>query len=347
MKKLLNTLYVSTQGIYLSKEGETLVASLQGEKKLQLPLLNLSGIVCFGNVMSSPFLLGACAEHGIAVSFLTENGKFLARMQGPVAGNVLLRREQYRIADSEARAAPIVANIVIAKILNARTVIQRFGRDHAEAIADPERLEETVRYLKQQTEFLRRHGKHSDIDTLRGIEGEAALRYFALFNDFITAQKTDFHFAGRTRRPPLDPVNALLSFVYTLLTHDVIGAAESVGLDPAVGFLHCDRPGRASLALDVIEELRQYMADRLVLSLINLKQLNGKGFRKTESGAVVMDEETRKTVIAAYQERKQEEIVHPFLNEKIRIGLLPYVQMLLLSRTIRGDLAEYPPFVSR
>ncbi|MBS1372127.1 MAG: type I-C CRISPR-associated endonuclease Cas1 [Lentisphaeria bacterium] len=343
MKKLLNTLYVSTQGIYLSKEGETVLASLKGEKRLQLPLLNLSGIICFGNVMCSPFLLGACAERGIAISFLTESGSFLARVQGKVSGNILLRREQYRIADSEARSERIARNIVAAKLVNSRNILQRFQRDHGEV---PE-IGEAVGYLKHQIDFLKRGSGTCGLAALRGMEGEAAVRYFALFNRLITAQKAEFHFAGRSRRPPLDPVNALLSFVYALLSHDMVGALESVGLDPAAGFLHCDRPGRASLALDLVEEFRQYIADRLVLNLINLKQVTGRGFRRLETGAVQMDETTRKTVIAAYQERKQEEIVHPFLKEKIKIGLLPYVQALLLARYVRGDLPEYPPFVGR
>ncbi len=343
MKQLLNTLYVTTQGLYLSKTGETLFATLKGEKVSQLPLLNLSGIVCFGNVLCSPFLLGACAEHGIGVSFLTANGRFLARVQGAVSGNVLLRREQYRQADDPEKCLRLAGSFIAGKLINSRQTIMRFRRDH------PDRsdavLEEIALYFRRQIAGLK--NVQGNLEALRGVEGEAAARYFAVFNAFITTQKDVFQFSGRNRRPPLDPVNALLSFVYTLLMHDITGALESVGLDPAVGFLHKDRPGRASLALDMMEEFRPYLADRLVLTLINLKKITGKGFKISESGAVLMDDTTKKTVISAYQERKKEEMIHPYLQEKMKCGLLPFVQALLLARYLRGELNTYPPFIVR
>ncbi|MDD2479078.1 MAG: type I-C CRISPR-associated endonuclease Cas1c [Victivallaceae bacterium] len=348
MKKMLNTLYVSTQGLYLSKEGETLVATLKGKKISQIPLLNLSGIVCLGNVLCSPFLLGECATRHIQMSFLTANGRFLARVQGKISGNVMLRREQYRIADSSERSSLIVRSFIIAKILNSRTVLQRFRRDHPEN-ANSEKIDEHLRYLKSQTNLLRSASDRNaiGIDSMRGVEGEAGLRYFSLFNDLITAQKDDFVFNGRNRRPPLDPVNALLSFCYTLLMHDIVGALETVGLDPTVGFLHYDRSGRASLALDMMEEFRHYFADRLVLSLINLRKINAKGFKISASGAVVMNDDTRKIVINSWQERKQDEVLHPYLKEKIKLGMLPFAQAMLMARHIRGDINAYPPFITR
>lgn len=344
MKHLLNTLYVTTQGAYLAREGETVLVRVEGETKLQVPIHTLGSIVCFGQVSVSPPLMGLCAERGVAVSFLSEHGRFLARIQGPVSGNVLLRREQYRRADDPAEASSEIARtMVLAKIANCRTVLQRAARDRPG--------DESAGALLEAAERLAQHMKELEgpvpLDTVRGKEGEAARRYFGVFDHLITAQKEDFAFRERSRRPPLDNVNALLSFLYTLLVHDVAAALEGVGLDPAVGFLHRDRPGRPGLALDLMEELRPYLADRLALSLINLQQVRGKGFRRTETGAVLMDDETRKQVLMAYQKRKQEEIQHLFLGEKIAIGLLPHVQALLLARHLRGDLDGYPPFFWR
>ena len=343
MKKHLNTLYVTTQGAYLSKEGETVMVSVEGEKKLQLPIHTIGGIVCFGRVMCSPFLLGFCAENNVGMSFLTENGRFLARVHGPVSGNVLLRREQYRRADDPNFSAQMARYILIGKITNSRAVLQRALRDHGDKISKPE-VEAAVTLLGSG---MKRLESVDLLDTLRGIEGEMARCYFSVFDHLITNQKEYFSFNGRNRRPPLDNVNCLLSFIYTLLLHDIRSALEGVGLDPAVGFLHRDRPGRPGLALDIMEEFRPFIADRLVLSLINLGQVNTKGFSKSETGAVTMSDQARKEVIVTYQKRKQDEIQHPFLGEKVAVGILFHVQALLLSRFFRGDLDGYPPFAWR
>ncbi len=343
MKKLLNTLYVTTQGAYLAREGETVLVRVEKETRLQLPIHTLSGIVCFGQVSCSPFLLGMCAERGVGVSFFTKYGRFLARVQGPVSGNVLLRREQYRRADEEAGSAAMARSILVGKIANSRTVLRRALRDHSKK-PGTDVLESAAKKLRFSLDQLQ---QSNSLDVLRGIEGDAAATYFGVFDHLITGQKEDFQFYERNRRPPLDNVNCLLSFVYTLLMHDVRGALESVGLDPAVGFLHRDRPGRAGLALDIMEEFRPVLADRLVLSLINLGVVKKSGFRRTETGGILMDDDTRKALLVAYQKRKQEEINHPFLNEKVEIGLLPFAQALLLARHVRGDLDGYPPFIWR
>ncbi len=341
MKKHLNTLFVTTQGAYLAKEGETVAVKIDSEIVLRVPIHTLGGIVCFGQVSCSPFLLGFCAENGVAVSFLTENGRFLAKVQGPVSGNVLLRRQQYRLADDVQASAIIANSLLVGKIANCKAVLQRSLRDHSHKI-DTEAVNQASQDL---THALRHLHNNYPLDALRGIEGDAANSYFSVFDHLIVCQKDEFSFNERNRRPPLDNVNCLLSFLYTLLMHDVRAATEAVGLDPAVGFLHRDRPGRYSLALDLMEEFRPYLADRLALSLINLCQLKNSGFRKKETGAVWMDDETRKAVLVAYQKRKQEEITHPFLNEKITIGMLPHVQAMLMARHVRGDLDCYPPFV--
>lgn len=343
MKQLLNTLFVTTQGAYLSKHGDTVEVRHEQETKLRVPIHNLGSIVCFGNVTCSPFLMGLCGQRNVALSFLTENGRFLARVHGPVSGNVLLRKQQYRLSEDIDASAQIARRIVLAKIANCRVVLQRSLRDRPGN--EPEgRLSQVVNDLGHCLEELKRP---LSLDQIRGVEGNAANCYFGCFDDLITANKEDFTFKLRNRRPPLDNVNALLSFLYTLLVHDVSAALEAVGLDPAVGFLHRDRPGRPSLALDLMEELRSYLADRMVLSLINRQQVKPSGFRTTESGAVVMDDNTRKTVLVAWQKRKQEEITHPFLQEKIQLGLLPHVQAMLLARFLRGDLDGYPPFFWR
>ena len=352
MKKLLNVLYVSTQGAYLSLEGETVLISVISEKKGQLPLLNLQGIICFGNVLCSPFLLGACAERGIAVSFLSANGRFLARIQGGVCGNVLLRRAQMLSMENPEKRTYLAQMFLMAKILNSRTILQRFLRDHGDKLSAAEQtdFQNAVSVMKQHTEKLmvgRKNGCIRENDELMGMEGAVANLYFGCFPAFIVKQKAAFPFTGRTRRPPLDRVNAMLSFAYTLLAHDCAAALESVGLDPAVGFFHALRPGRASLALDLMEEFRACLADRLVLSLINRNQVSASDFKVTETGAVRMNEKSRKTLIGEWQERKQDEIMHPYLNEKVKLGMLPYVQSLLLARFLRGDMAEYPPYFYR
>jgi CRISPR-associated protein Cas1 len=344
MKKHLNTLFVTTQGTYLSKEGECVQVRVDGVDKAHIPIHTLGGIICFGNVLCSPFLLGHCAEHGVAVSFLTENGRFLASVRGPVSGNVLLRREQYRWADDPKRSVAMARAVLTGKLANSRNVLLRAARDHGE-----DGREERLRPAAQRlADCLRRiEVAECSLDEIRGIEGEAGASYFAAFDAMITSDEDAFRFKGRNRRPPLDPTNCLLSFLYTLLVHDIRAALECVGLDPAVGFLHRDRPGRPGLALDILEEFRAVIADRLALSLINLGQVKPKGFETRESGAVLMTDDTRKEVILAYQKRKQEEVEHPFLQEKMALGLLWHAQALLLARYLRGDLDGYPPYIRR
>ncbi len=339
MRKLLNVLYVTVQGAYLSKEGETVLVRVEQETRLRVPIHTLEGIVCMGVVSMSPALMGFCAEKQVGVSFLTEYGRFWARIQGPVSGNVLLRREQYRRADDDSASGAIAQAILLAKIANSRTVLLRAGRDRPSEALDAACL--------QLAQSLRLTDKELELNSLRGLEGDAARTYFSVFNELILAQQEEFQFHERSRRPPLDNVNALLSFVYVLLAHDVASALETVGLDPAVGFLHRDRPGRAGLALDLMEELRPVLADRLVLSLINRRQVTASGFTRAESGGITMDDPTRKEVLVAWQKRKQEEVLHPFLAERIPVGLIPYAQALLLARCLRGDLDAYPAFFWR
>ena len=341
MKRLLNTLYVTTQGSYLAREGETILVKVEGEARLRLPIHTLGGVVCFGRVSCSPSLMELCAENSVALSFLSPGGRFRARVQGPVSGNVLLRREQYRRADSEEKAARIAWTVVAAKTANCLTVLRRALRDHPDQ-SHTDRLKEGADRL---TRILGRLREPVSLDTARAREGEAARTYFSVFDHLITGPKEEFFFRQRSRRPPLDNMNALLSFLYTLLAHDAASALEGVGLDPAVGFLHRDRPGRPGLALDLMEEFRPFLADRLALSLVNRRQVKGKGFRASETGAVLMDDRTRKEVLVAYQKRKQEEIQHPFLGEKASVGLLPHIQAMLLARHLRGDLDDYPPFI--
>ena len=338
MKKLLNTLYVQSQGSYLRQEGETVVVERERAVVARIPIHTLSGIICFGNVLCSPFLLGLCGERGVHVSFLTEHGRFLARVAGPVSGNVLLRVAQMKAAGDPAHARDLAASFVAGKILNARTILQRRLRDHGEDVACALAVVELAALVPQ----LRKAGT---TDEVRGVEGSAAARYFEAFNGLLVAQRDAFAIHNRNRRPPLDPMNALLSFHYTLLAHDCAGALESVGLDPQIGFLHAPRPGRDSLALDLMEEFRAPLADRAALSLVNLQQLGPKDFKTSESGAVEMKDDARKTVLLAWHKKKQETIVHPFLGEKVEIGLLPYVQALLLARHLRGDIDAYPPFL--
>jgi CRISPR-associated protein Cas1 len=340
MRHLLNSLYVTTQGAYLARDGETVAVRVEHETRLRVPLHTLGGIVCFGQVSCSPPLMQLCAERGVRIAFLSEYGKFWSRVEGPVSGNVLLRRQQYRWADDADKSAEIARAVVIAKVANQRTVLLRGLRDYPEAAGSQE-MKSAAEYLEWQLATLR---NPMPLDSVRGVEGDTARSYFSVFDHLIVAGKEEFFFQGRNRRPPLDNMNALLSFLYTLLVHDVRSALETVGLDPAVGYLHRDRPGRPSLALDLMEELRPVIADRLALSLVNRRQIKGKGFKTTETGAVVMDDETRKEVLVAYQKRKQEGLQHPFINEKIALGLLPHAQALLLSRYIRGDLDGYPPY---
>lgn len=344
MKHLLNTLYVTTQGAYLSKDGETVLVRVEKETKLRVPIHTLSGIVCFGQVSCSPPLMGFCAEKNVGLSYLTEHGAFLARVQGPVNGNVLLRREQYRRADLPEQSAGLARTVVQAKLANCRTVLLRAVREYGE---NPQITEATGRLARNIQVLDNGNGAAASVDAVRGIEGDGARNYFQVFDHLITTAKEHFFFRERSRRPPLDNVNALLSFLYTLLVHDIVGALEAVGLDPAVGFLHRDRPGRPGLALDLMEELRPVLADRLALSLINRRQIHEDGFEKSEAGGVVMDAPTRKDVLLAWQKRKQEEIQHPFIGERVPFGLVPHCQALLLARHLRGDLDAYPAFFWR
>jgi CRISPR-associated protein Cas1 len=343
MRRLLNTLYVTTQGAYLRKEGETVVVEVEKDIRLRLPLLNLGGLVCFGNVLCSPFLLGACAENNIAVSFLTENGRHLADVVGAPSGNVLLRRAQYRRADDPVASTALARAFIAGKLANTRHSLRRGSRERSDCSEDSSAFDEAADAVAHR---LRRLADPTlDRDALRGLEGEAAARYFEVFSRFVTtALREAFPFGDRNRRPPRDPLNALLSYLYTLLRFDAAGALTAHGLDPAVGFLHRDRPGRDSLALDLMEELRAPLADRLALTLINRQQLRPVHFRKLENGAVLLTDDGRKEVLTAWQKRKQEEIEHPFLEEKIAIGLIPHAQALLLARNLRGDLDAYPPF---
>lgn len=341
MKRHLNTLFVTTQDAYLAKEGEAVVVRVDHEPKLRVPLHNLGGIVCFGRVNCSPPLMGLCAENGVAISFLTEFGRFRARVVGFTPGNVLLRRQQYRLADDAEATAAIAQPIVAAKIANARAVLSRARRDYP----DSSGADELAVAAQRLATSLNAAQATTDVDNLRGVEGEAANTYFSVFNHLLTQPQHEFAFNGRSRRPPLDNVNALLSFLYAMLTHDARAACEAAGLDAAVGYLHRDRPGRAGLALDLMEALRPFLVDRLVLSLINRRQVSPDGFQTAENGAVQMTDDTRKTVLTAYQKRKQEAITHPFLGEKTTVGLLVHLEARLLARHLRGELDAYPAFL--
>lgn len=343
MKALLNTLYVTLQGAYLSRDGDTVTIRHEDAVKLRIPIRTLHGIVCFGQVSCSSFAMSLCAEHGVGISFMTEYGRFLARVQGPISGNVLLRKQQYRASDTPDQTVAITRTIVLAKIANSRTVLLRAARER-EIAEDRELLERAALRLLRISSDVE---KAQSADQARGYEGDAARTYFSVFDHLIVAGKDEFVFSGRSRRPPLDNVNALLSFLYTLLTHDTVSALEGSGLDPAVGFLHRDRPGRPSLALDLVEELRPVLADRLALSLINRRQISGVDFRKTETGGVVLTDDARKGVLIAWQNRKQEEVIHPFIQERVPLGLFPHLQAVLLARYLRGDLDGYPALIWR
>lgn len=341
MRKLLNTLYVTSENSYLALDGENVVLYENKDELGRIPLHNLEGIVSFGYRGTSPALMGACAERNISLCYLTPQGKFLARVSGRIKGNVVLRQQQYDSSRDEAISLEIAKNCIIGKVYNARWVLERAIRDHSLQI-DAEKVKAASNFLKDSLTFIQ---NSQSKDQLRGYEGEAASIYFGVFDQLILQQKKDFIFTGRNRRPPLDPVNAMLSFVYTLLTNMVTSALESVGLDPYVGYLHVDRPGRASLSLDLVEELRAVMADRFVLSLINRKMVTGKNFSRHENGAILMDDELRKRVLMEWQNRKKEMITHPYLQEKVEWGMVPYVQALLLARYLRGDLDGYPVFL--
>lgn len=341
MKQLLNTLFVTSEDIYLSLEGENVLANREKEVIARYPLHTLQTIVSFSYSGASPALMGACAQRGIGLAFCTPRGRFLARVCGESSGNVLLRREQYRIADDSQRSCEIARNMIFGKLSNGASSIQRTLRDHAPRVADCG-LEDAARKVK---ELLPLTLEVSDLEALRGLEGVGAAAYFGVFDHLLLNRKEDFFFHGRNRRPPLDRVNAMLSFAYSLLAHDCASALESVGLDAYVGFLHRDRPGRESLALDLMEELRPCMADRFVLTLVNNRVVKPEDFQVQDSGAVLLTDEGRKKFLKAWQERKRDILTHPYLNEKMSWGLIPYVQALLLARYIRGDLDAYPPFL--
>ncbi len=343
MRRMLNTLFVTRPDSGVFKDGECLVVKHEKEVVLRAPIHILNGLVCLGRVYVTPQAMAHCAQNEVAVSFLSENGRFWGRVQGPVSGNVLLRRGQYRAADNPAEAAAVAGAVLAAKMANSRTVLRRTARSGA----SPSGQARLTRAAEELGRVLLRLQSATDLETMRGLEGEAAAIYFGVFDHLILQQKDGFVFHQRSRRPPLDRVNAMLSFAYTLLVHDVSAACQSMGLDPQVGFLHRDRPGRPSLALDLMEDLRAVMADRLVLSLINRQQVKAKDFVISGSGAVRMSDDCRRGLITAYQERKQEEISHPFLMEKMPLGMVPFVQALLLSRYLRGDLDAYPSYFHR
>lgn len=347
MKQHLNTLFVTTDGAYLSKDGQAVAVKIESETKLRVPIHHIGGIVCFGRVGLSPALMAMCAESDVAISLCTDYGRLVARVTGFTPGNVLLRRAQYRKADDEDASAAIARPIVMAKIANSRAVLLRAIRDYPGG-PHRSRFEDAARRMAQSIEQAQASGS---LDQLRGVEGEAANDYFSVFDGLLAPgggpHAEGFVFDGRSRRPPRDNVNCLMSFLYSMLSHDARSACEAAGLDPQVGFLHRDRPGRPSLALDLVEELRAYLADRLVMSLINRRQVRPAGFTTTEAGGVLMDDETRKAVLTAYQKRKQESITHPFLGERTTVGLLVHLQARLLARYLRGEMDEYPAFIWR
>lgn len=341
MKKLLNTLYVTSPDSYLALDGENVVVYEQEKELGRLPIHNLESIVSFGYRGASPALMGACAERNVSLCFLTPQGKYLARVVGKTRGNVLLRKAQYAHSESKETSLLIARNCIVGKIHNARWILERAIRDHGMQI-DIERVKRASDTLSQSIKEIR---CCMDKDRLRGLEGEAASVYFGVFDELILQQKKDFFFRGRNKRPPLDNVNALLSFTYTLLANLTASALETAGLDPYVGFMHTDRPGRISLALDVMEEQRSVLADRFVLTLINKKIVTAKDFEKKENGAVFMKDSARKLILTEWQKKKQEVITHPFLKEKVEWGMVSYVQSMLLARYLRGDLEAYPPFL--
>jgi len=343
LKRHLNTLFVTTEGTYIAKDGECLAARVDGQIRLRVPITALESIVCIGRVSYSPQALEHCATNGVALTHLTETGRFMARLEGPVSGNVVVRRTQYRWADDPARSADLARAFITGKIANARLVLRRGARDAAASEAS-----DTLTGAADRLDHLLRRLPHEpDLETLRGIEGEAGRLYWAAFPSLLAGGDPQTSFAGRSRRPPLDPMNALLSFLYTLLAHDIRAALEAHGLDPQVGYLHRDRPGRPGLALDIMEEFRAVLADRLALTLVNRGQLRADGFRILDGGGVTMDDTTRRTVITAWQERKRDERRHPFIGESAPLGLFWHLQALLLKRCMRGDLDGYPPCLWR
>lgn len=341
MRQLLNTLFVTSEDAHLSLDGENVVANRDGEAIARYPLHTLQGIISFSYAGASPALMGACAKRGISLSFCSPNGKFLARTSGENNGNVLLRRQQYRIADDLMQSCRIARGMIFGKVYNSRWSIERTCRDHAMRV-DVQKLKDASMKLHELLPVI---AEEDTLDSLRGWEGKSAVAYFGVFDDMILSNKAVFYFRERSRRPPLDNVNAMLSFAYSLLAHDCASALESVGLDAYVGFMHRDRPGRSSLALDLMEELRPCMADRFALTLINSRMVAERDFSQQENGAVFLTEQGRKQFLKFWQEKKRETLTHPYLGEKLPWGMIPYVQALLLARYIRGDMDAYPPFL--
>ena len=343
MHQLLNTLYVTTPEAYVRLDHETLRVQVEGETKLQVPLHHLGGLVCFGNVLVSPAVLHRCADDGRSVVFMDRNGRFKGRLEGPVSGNVLLRKAQHQSVTDLEQTLAIARNIVAGKIQNTRQIVLRAARETKDADAATA-LKATARKLASSVEQL---PFVEDLDQLRGFEGEAARQHFSSFSCMIREDRETFALKGRNRRPPRDPTNALLSFLYALLLNDCVAAAEGVGLDPQMGFLHALRPGRPALGLDLMEELRSVIAERLALSLLNRRQITAKHFVERPGGAVHLEDEGRREVIVAYQKRKQEELQHPVLEQKMPIGLIAHTQARLLARVLRGDMESYLPFLYR
>lgn len=341
MRKILNTLYVTSPDRYLSLDGQNIVVKEEKKEIARFPMHNFEAIVTFGYTGASPALMGACAEKGIDLTFMSRSGKFLATVVGESKGNVVLRKQQYRISDDESESLKIARNMIIGKVYNSRWVLERAKRDHPMRV-DVDALTNASNFIQGELQKL---PDAEPLDSVRGIEGSVASEYFSVFDELILQNKDDFYFRSRNKRPPLDNVNALLSFVYSMLAKMCGYALSSVGLDPYVGFLHTDRPGRASLALDLMEEFRSIYADRFVLTLINKRIIEGRDFVKQENGAVVLKDTARKELLAEWQRKKQEEITHPFLEQKVPWGLVPFAQAMLLARYIRGDLDEYPPFL--
>jgi len=344
MKQLLNTLYVTTEGAYLHLDHDNLRVEVERETRLQVPLHHLGAVVCFGDVLITPSLLAKCAEDGRTVVFLSPSGRFRCRVVGPVTGNVLLRQAQYQAAADDEKCAAIARAIVAGKIRNSRESLLRGARD-AKRDADEEALRAAARELSRLLGALK---ETDDLEAIRGHEGAAARSYFSAFNHLIREDcREQFHFEKRTRRPPRDRMNALLSFLYTLVLNDCLAGAQGVGLDPQMGFLHALRPGRPALGLDLMEELRPVLADRLAITLVNRAQITSGDFIERTGGAVEFTDEARKKVVVAYQQRKQDAVLHKALDEKVPLGLVPHVQARLLARHLRGDIAEYTPFLYR
>ena len=341
MKRLLNTLYITTPDSYLSKDGTNLVVLSKDEEIGRIPIHNLQSVICFGHTGASPSAMRLCTDNSVSLSFMTPYGKFQAAIVGETKGNVLLRREQYRLADNLDTSLEISKNILRGKFMNSRYLLRRGKNDHKDSI-DVSRIDQAINHISLSLESI---DTYENADSLRGLEGDVARSYFMGLNELILKQKDDFHMKLRSRRPPMDNMNSLLSFLYTLLAHDVKSALEAVGLDPYVGFLHTDRPGRPSLALDIMEEMRPILVDRLALNLVNLSIVSGDGFVEKETGGIIMKNDTRDIVLERWQTRKTEEVFHPFIEEKIKIGLVPHVQSMLLSRYIRKDIDGYAPFL--